>query len=183
MSLDAPTLASCTGATLMNATKFMQPINFAMQLYEINTPERQAAFLAQIGEESGSLVYTTELWGPTEAQKEYEPPSSMATHLGNTEPGDGFKFRGRGLIQITGRANYAAVGQALCLDCTNKPDLLAEPDWAAESAAWWWNTHGLNELADGGNFPQITRVINGALTGEAQRESLWSRAKEALGVV
>lgn len=180
--MDAETLATCTGATAARADAWALPITSAMSVYQINTPTRQAAFLAQIGHESGGMNWTTELWGPTEAQKEYEPPSAKASQLGNTQPGDGYLFRGRGPIQITGRANYDTVGRALCLDCTANPALLAQPEWAAQSAAWWWQAHGLNELADAGSFKQITQVINGALNGEADRERLWAAAKQALGV-
>lgn len=180
--MDAETLAACTGATMTRASSWTLPITSAMSQYQIDSPARQAAFLAQIGHESGGMNWTTELWGPTDAQKLYEPPSAKATELGNTQSGDGYLFRGRGLIQITGRANYNAVGDALCLNCTANPALLASPEWAALSAAWWWRTHGLNELADAGNFPQITHVINGGLTGEADRERLWAAAKQTLGV-
>lgn len=180
--MEAEMLATCTGATVARADAWLLPITSAMSMYGITTPARQAAFLAQIGHESGGMTWTTELWGPTDAQKGYEPPSEKATELGNTQAGDGFLFRGRGLIQITGRANYNAVGDALCLDCTNKPGLLAQPEWAAQSAAWWWQQHGLNELADAGDFENITRRINGGTMGEQDRERLWNAAKQALGV-
>ncbi len=180
--MNPETLSVCTGATQTRAQAWALPITSAMSQYQIDSPVRQAAFLAQIGHESGGMNWTSELWGPTAQQDKYEPPSELATELGNTQPGDGKLFRGRGLIMITGRANYAAVGQSLCLDCTNNPDLLSQPEWAALSAAWWWQTHRLNELADAGNFQQITRVINGGLTGEADRERLWTAAKQALGV-
>lgn len=149
-----------------------------MAQYAINTPARQAAFLAQIGYESGHLAYTTEIWGPTAAQIGYEGRAD----LGNTQPGDGSLFRGRTFIMVTGRANYDAVGAALCLDCVNQPEMLADPQWAITVPAWWWAQHGLNELADAGNFEQITRVINGGLTGLAGRQALWQTAKQALGV-
>lgn len=179
--MDANTLAACTGSGATRAAAWLSPITAAMDIYQINTPARQAAFLAQIGHESGGMNWTHELWGPTSAQKAYEPPSPKATTLGNTQLGDGFRFRGRGLIQITGRANYDAVGRALCLDCTNNPDLLILPEWASESAAWWWQQHGLNELADAGNFEKITHVINGGLNGYDDRIRRWNIAKQALG--
>lgn len=180
--MDANTLAACTGSGDARAAAWLAPITAAMDMYQINTPARQAAFLAQIGHESGGMNWTHELWGPTSAQKAYEPPSPKATALGNTQQGDGFRFRGRGLIQITGRANYDAVGQALCLDCTNQPDMLTQPEWAAQSAAWWWQKHGLNEIADAGDFETITRRINGGLNGYDDRLRLWDAAKQALGV-
>jgi putative chitinase len=180
--IDAETLATCTGATPSRAAAWTLPISSAMDQYQIDSPARQAAFLSQIGHESGGLNWTAELWGPTAQQLKYEPPSELAAELGNTDKGDGSLFRGRGLIMITGRANYTTVADALCLDCLNNPAMLAAPEWAAMSAAWWWSMHGLNALADAGNFQQITRVINGGLTGEADRERLWGDAKQALGV-
>lgn len=180
--MDANTLAACTGSSASRAAAWLSPITSAMDMYQINTPKRQAAFLAQIGHESGGMNWTHELWGPTDAQKSYEPPSSKATQLGNTQPGDGLRFRGRGLLQITGRANYDAVGRALCLDCTSNPDLLSDPNWASQSAAWWWQQHGLNELADAGDFQSITRRINGGLNGYDDRLRLWAASKQALGV-
>jgi len=118
--------------------------------------------------------------GPTLAQQGYEPPSEKATELGNTQPGDGFRFRGRGLIQVTGRANYGTCGQALGVDLESDPGQLANPELACRSAAWFWKSHGLNELADAGQFQDITRRINGGLTGEADRLAFYSRAQEAL---
>jgi putative chitinase len=147
-----------------------------MAEFEINTPERQAAFLAQIGHESGGLHFTVEIWGPTEAQRRYEGRYD----LGNVAPGDGFKFRGRGLIQITGRANYEKAGEGLGVDLISEPEKLGEPELAARSAAWFWGTHGLNELADAGDFEKITKRINGGLTGYAERLGLYAAAKEAL---
>ena len=106
---------------------YLQPLNDAMQEFGITTLPRVCAFLAQIGHESGELVWMEELWGPTAAQRRYEPPSDLARKLGNTQKGDGFRFKGRGPIQITGRDNYKRYGEALGLD------LIAEP---AAAAAW-----------------------------------------------
>lgn len=159
---------------------FLTPLNAAMDEFEINTPERQAAFIAQIAHESGQLQWLKEIWGPTPAQQGYEPPSEKATELGNAQPGDGFRFRGRGLIQITGRANYRTCEQALGVDLEGHPDQLANPELACRSAAWFWKSHGLNELADAGQFQTITRRINGGLTGEADRLAFYSRAQDAL---
>lgn len=155
---------------------FVPALNRAMQRYRIDSPMRQAAFLAQIGHESGQLKWVREIWGPTQAQSRYEGRKD----LGNTEPGDGKRFMGRGLIQVTGRENYRKAGSALGVALLDKPELLELPEWAAASAAWWWANHGLNELADVGEFEKITRVINGGLNGQAERMALWGRAKKVL---
>ncbi|WP_310646839.1 glycoside hydrolase family 19 protein [Limnohabitans sp.] len=166
-------LSRATGASLARAAAWMPHIVAAMAEFEINTPARTSMFLAQIGHESGGLVYTTELWGPTPAQRGYEGRKD----LGNTQPGDGLKYRGRGLIQITGRINYDHVGQAFLLDLLQNPSLLSAPALAARSAAWYWKEHGLNELADAGDFEHITRRINGGLNGYKERMALLDAAK------
>lgn len=171
-------LAACTGANLARAKLWLAPITEAMAEYHITTLAREAAFLAQVGHETMGLVYAKELWGPTAAQRGYEGRAD----LGNTQPGDGSRYRGRGLLQITGRANYAKAGQALGLDLVGHPEILEERDMAALVSAWWWKSHGLNELADAGKFDQITRVINGGTNGQAERRALWAKAKAALGV-
>lgn len=165
-------------ATHLKADEFLAPLGAAMDEFGIDTPVRQAAFLAQIGHESGQLQYTRELWGPTDAQRGYEGRAD----LGNVVDGDGFRFRGRGLIQITGRANYAACGVALGLDLLAHPDLLEGPVNACRSAAWFWHLHGLNALADAGDFEHLTKRINGGLNGYPDRVGLWGRAKNVLAV-
>lgn len=158
------------------AEKWIDALNAAMAEYEINTPNRIAAFLAQIGHESGRLVWVREIWGPTPAQRRYEE----RTDLGNIYPGDGRKYLGRGLIQITGRNNYKRCGDALGLDLVSHPDLLEQPRVAARSAAWFWQKHRCNELAEAGNFTGLTKIINGGLNGIADRIALWDYAKSAL---
>jgi putative chitinase len=159
-----------------NAGVFVPALNTAMNRYGIVGTARATAFIAQVGHESGQLRYVREIWGPTAQQLTYEGRAD----LGNIVKGDGSKYRGRGLIQITGRANYAACGEALGLDLIGKPELLELPQHAAMSAAWFWSTKGLNTLADQGEFTKITRRINGGLTGLADRLQLWERAKEVL---
>ena len=166
-------LARATGARIDRATEWLPYIEAAMAEYEINTPARQAAFLAQIGHESGGLHWAVEIWGPTEAQRRYEGRKD----LGNTEPGDGYKFKGRGLIQTTGRANYTATGKALGIYLLSDPSLLALPELAARSAAWYWQSRGLNALADVGDFRRITLRINGGTNGLADRLALHEAAK------
>lgn len=171
-------LAEALGIPIKRATTWAEPITLAMRQFGIDTPERQAAFLAQIGHESGRLVYVRELWGPTTQQAKYEGRAD----LGNNQPGDGFKFRGRGLIQVTGRNNYTLAGRALGLPLIDDPQQLEQPINAARSAAWFWKTHGCNALADAGDFKALTRRINGGLNGLADRQVLWESAKLALGV-
>ena len=155
---------------------FAPVLNTAMQRYQIVGNKRVAAFIAQIGHESGQLVYVREIWGPTPAQAKYEGRKD----LGNTVPGDGFKYRGRGLIQITGRANYAACGEALGLDLLNRPELLEQTQYAALSAAWFWSVNGLNTLADAGDLKGVTLRINGGLNGQADRQALYDKALKVL---
>ena len=155
---------------------FVSVLNVAMVRYQIIGPKRMTAFIAQIGHESGQLQYVREIWGPTATQLRYEGRAD----LGNSVAGDGSKYRGRGLIQITGRANYAACGEALGIDLINHPELLEQPQYACLSAAWFWATKGLNTLADAGEFNTITRRINGGLNGLADRLKLWAKAREVL---
>jgi putative chitinase len=169
-------LAKATGARIDRATTFLPFLEDAMHEFSINTPARQAAFLAQVAHESGGLHWMVELWGPTAAQARYE----TRYDLGNVAPGDGFKYRGRGLIQLTGRGNYKRASDALGVDLIAQPELLGEPALACRSAAWFWKSHGCNELADAGLFEKITRTINGGLNGYAERLGLWEKAKEIL---
>jgi len=118
------------------ANAFISALNLAMEEFEINTPLRQAAFLAQIGHESGSLRYVCEI----ASGAAYEGRKD----LGNTQYGDGIKFKGRGLIQITGRSNYSAVSKALGIDFIATPELLETIPNATRSAAGWWKKHKLN---------------------------------------
>lgn len=156
---------------------FLPLLNRYMPEYAIDTPERAAAFIAQIAHESGAFRYTREIWGPTEAQKRYEKRAD----LGNLYPGDGKKFMGRGLIQITGRANVAACSFALTGDpdnFLNSPELLSTPSYATQSACWFWHDRALNKLADEGDFEKITKRINGGLNGLSDRLQYFERAKK-----
>lgn len=178
------TLRAATGCMLYEAQRWAEHITAAMDKYDITTPARQAAFLAQVAHESGRFVYVREIWGPTPAQRRYEGNKK----LGNTEPGDGFRYRGRGLIQVTGRANYRKVGQALGVGFESSPELLERQDWASESAAWFWAEHGCNELADTGDFDGISDVINkgrrtparGDANGFEDRLAIWEKARKVL---
>jgi putative chitinase len=161
---------------------FVPALNAAMSRRQINTSKRMAAFLAQIGHESGQLQYVRELGGAQYLSK-YDT-GKLAEKLGNTPAadGDGQKYRGRGLIQITGHNNYRQCSLALFDDerLLRTPELLEQPQWAAESAAWFWEQNGLNELADRDQFNTITRRINGGLNGLEDRLQIWARAREVL---
>ncbi|TFH81816.1 glycoside hydrolase family 19 protein [Pseudomonas kribbensis] len=160
---------------------FAPVLNTAMQRFQIVGAKRAAAFIAQTGHESGQFRWVREIWGPTAAQAKYEGRAD----LGNTVAGDGRRFCGRGLIQITGRANYAACGEALGLDLINQPELLELPQHACMSAAWWWSTHGLNTLADAGDNANIGSIINTGRRGRtpngaAERQAFYEKALQVL---
>lgn len=176
--MDANTLARCTGARLDRAQLFAEPLGAAMEEFGIDTPQRQAAFLANVGHESGGLRWLVEIWGPTAAQRGYEGRRD----LGNVQPGDGLKFRGRGLLQTTGRANYAALSSHLDVDYLSNPDQLAQPVDASRSAGYFWQSHNLNQFADAGDFLSVVKRINGGFNGLSERQMLWADAKAALGV-
>ncbi len=146
----------------------------AMSEFEIDSKERQAAFLAQIAHESAKLRY----WEEIASGAAYEGRKD----LGNTHPGDGMRYKGRGPIQLTGRANYVKASAHFGIDFVSNPETVAHPDYGLRIAGWFWDTHGLNPLADTGNFDRITRIINGGYNGLAEREAYWRRAKLALGV-
>ena len=154
------------------AVTFAAPLAAAMNANQINTPLRQAHFLAQLGHESGSLRYTAEL----ASGAAYEG----RTDLGNTQPGDGPRFKGRGLIQITGRTNYTNYGNDRGQDYITglNPNLLAtDPNIAADCSGWFWATRHLNELADNDDLLTITKRINGGTNGLDDRARRLKLAK------
>ena len=163
-----------------SAGVFVPVLNTAMVRFQIVGTKRIAAFIAQIGHESGQFRYVREL-GSDQYLSKYDT-GSLAKRLGNTPEadGDGQKYRGRGLIQITGCANYITCGEALALDLVNHPELLEQPQHACMSAAWFWASRGLNTLADAGQFDTITRRINGGQNGAADRQALYARALKVL---
>ncbi|WP_367256525.1 glycoside hydrolase family 19 protein [Pseudomonas sp. stari2] len=161
---------------------FASALNLAMDRYQINTPLRMAAFIAQVGHESGQFRYVRELGGDQYLSKYDTGP--LAKRLGNTPEadGDGQLYRGRGAIQITGHDNYLACSKALFGDdrLLRTPELLEQAEWACKSAAWFWNSRNLNALADAGDMEGITRRINGGLNGLAERLEFYDRAKKVL---
>jgi len=182
MSLTTQQIQAGTGSTAARAAFWQPNLHGACALFSIDSPQRLAAFLAQIGHESGRLAYVREIWGPTPAQRGYEG----RLNLGNIRPGDGKRFMGRGLIQTTGRANYRATRDGLRQFLPSVPDFEAVPeqleqaDMAAMSAAWYWYSRGLNALADIGDFKGITLKINGGLNGWDDRLALYAAAKKVL---
>lgn len=175
-TLTAETLVRIMPLAKPRAASYAPLLDVAMTEFSINTLARRASFLAQVGHESGQLRYTRELWGPTPAQRGYEGRKD----LGNTQPGDGVRYLGRGLIQITGRANYIDAMMALDVDIVEHPELLESPVLACRSAAWFWKSRGLNELADAGDQVKVTRRINGGINGLADRFALFQTAREVL---
>jgi predicted chitinase len=149
-------------------------INAAIEEGRINTPRRIAAFMAQLAHESGEYRYMEELADG----RAYEGRAD----LGNTEPGDGVKFKGHGPIQITGRANHADCGAALGLDLIGSPKLIATPEHGTRSAVWFWNSRNLSPLADCDWFKTITRRINGGFNGLSDRRQYWDRIRALLGL-
>src|SRR5687767_14765292 len=125
-------------------TAYLPFIQQAMQEFQITSYLREAAFLAQLAHESGQLRYMEEI----ASGAAYEGRSD----LGNTQPGDGVRFKGRGPIQLTGRANYAQASRDLGIDLVRNPERAADPDVAFRVAAWYWNSRDLNKYADSGNF-------------------------------
>ena len=156
------------------AAAYVPHLNAAMREFSIDNPLREAAFLAQIAHESGELRYVREL-----ASGEAYDTGRLAAKLGNTpeDDDDGRRYKGRGLIQITGTDNYRACGAALGVDILAAPELLEGVVLACRSAAWFWRGHGLNELADKGDFLLITKRINGGTNGYAERLRYYERAK------
>ncbi|MBW0235832.1 glycoside hydrolase family 19 protein [Pseudomonas sp. D1HM] len=180
MSLTKQQLLQILPSAGQSAGVFVSALNTAMNHYQIVGLKRVAAFIAQVGHESGQFLYVREL-GNDQYLSKYDT-GSLAKRLGNTPEadGDGQKYRGRGLIQITGRANYVECGEALGLDLVNHPELLEKPQHACMSAAWFWSSRGLSTLADAGKFDTITRRINGGQNGAADRQALYARALKVL---
>ena len=168
------------------AEHWISYINKALDYANCNTHKRQAAFLSQIGHESGNLKYVKELWGPTAQQLKYEG-TTLGTKLGNIKMGDGYKYRGRGLIQTTGRYNYKITYQELIKDFPDTPNFEMYPEkleeklYAALSAALYWNKNKLNLYADSGDFIGLTKKINGGITGLQSRQELYNKALSILG--
>lgn len=147
-------------------------LNQYAMAYDVTTSLRMSAFLAQIGHESGQLQYCEEIADGSS----YEGRED----LGNLFKGDGRRFKGRGLIQITGRANYTDISDDLDIDFVRHPEKLCEPEFAVKSAFWFWNRRKLNLIADQKDFRRITKLVNGGYNGYNDRLSLYEKALDVL---
>ena len=182
------------------ADVFVPVLNIVMSRYQIVSVKRIAAFIAQVGHESGDLTrlvenlnysadalrmtwpnrFDAEMASAVARKPEQIANIAYGNRMGNTAAGDGWKYRGRGLIQITGKNNYRVCGEALGLDLMAQPELMEKPQHACMSAAWFWATNGLNSLADAGKFDAITQRINGGQNGAADRHALYAKALKVL---
>ncbi len=209
--MNANQLAAVMQCTFQRAQTWEVPLTDAMFKFKITTPLRQCAFLANVSHESGRLAFVKELWGPTTDQKGYErdfkaawPPTKTDTKnrkaygLGNMNAGDGIRYRGRGPIQITGRANYARARDSLCgmLGAVNVPDFevlpekLEEPRWGAMTAAEFWYRNKLSDYADIDDFQAVCAIINtgspstpqARIRGWDERLSIYTAAKKVMGL-
>ena len=182
--------------------KWEIPLNQVFVKYDLDTSKRQAAFIGQCAVESANftrlqenLNYSaqrlTQVWPSrfpniSMAEPYANNPEKLADfvyagRMGNLQDGDGWKFHGRGLIQLTGRENYANCGSGVGVDLIDNPDLLLTPQYAVLSAGWFWNKKGLNALADTQEYGAMTRRINGGLTGLDERIAKITKALQVLG--
>lgn len=213
-----PTLEMLAAAKIKDPAKWLDAVVETCGEFEINTPQRIAAFLAQTSHESGGYTMLTEdlryraetlavCWPnrfavlgpdkkPVKDAKGKNVPTKVAqaiagkpelianmvysNRMGNgpAESGDGWKYRGRGLKQLTGKDNYARCGAALGVDLVGNPDLLLNPIQAARSAGWFWRTNNLSPFADAGDIKGMTKKINGGFIGLAQRQALYDTCYE-----
>lgn len=183
--------------------QYVEPLNDICERFDISTKARAAAFIAQIGHESAGLTTTKENLNystqglrrvffkyfktDAEAAKYARKPEMIASRVyanrmgnGNEASRDGWTYRGRGLLQCTGKNNYAALAKELGKTLDETVVFLETPEGAVTSAAWFWKTNGLNGLADHNRFTDITRRVNGGLNGFEDRKEIWVRARNAL---
>jgi len=208
--MDLTQLAKCCDISAETAGKWLQPINDAMSVFGIDTPARRAMFLAQTGHETTGFSRTVEnlnysaeglatTWRSRFATTDGKPnavalqlsrnPEAIANSVyagrnGNGDPasGDGWRYRGRGLIQVTGRDNYRACGQDLGINLIDHPEWLEIPKYAAASAGWFWRKHDLNASADIADILGATKKINGGPNGLPDRKRRWDRARYVMGI-
>ena len=190
--------------TLGIDAKWFKPLNDTFAKYGIDTPSRQAAFIGQCAHESGNFrileenlnysaarlmaVWPSRFPSLDVAEQYANNPEKLANYVyagrlgnGNEESGDGWRYHGRGVIQLTGKDNYANCGSGLGVDLVGDPDRLLDPQYAALSAGWFWNKKGLNDLADTGDYETMTKRINGDVLGLDDRKAKIAKAREILG--
>jgi len=182
---------------------FVEPLNKILPLYEINTTKRIAAFIANVGHESGKFAHVAEnlnyseqgllntfgKYFNAESAKSYARNPQMiadrvyANRLGNGDvaSGDGYRYRGRGLIQLTGKENYQKFATSLGKSLEETVKYLETPEGACASAGWFWNSRKLNALADKDEFTQVCKVINGGTIGLSERIAYYNKALNILG--
>jgi len=204
MQLNAQIVAASCGSTVLRASTWTAPLQSACDRYSINTPLRIAAFLANVGVESARLTAVVEnlnysangllstfpkYFNAVQAAQYEHQPQRIANRVyasrygnGDEASGDGFRFRGRALLQITFADNYASCGKAIALPLDSYPELLEQPCNAALAAGWFWDSRDLNKLADAGNFSGVCRGVNGGLTAYSERLALYAAGKKALGL-
>lgn len=166
----------CPSAKPENIDKYLPHLNILMDKYEINTPNRRRHFIAQLAHESSQFNRVKEMYNGT--PQEYFKKYDGRKDLGNSFTGDGFKFFGRGLIQITGRFNYSCASFDIFKDATliSNPEKLEQPALAVEVSCWFWKTKHLNSLADADEIKAITSKINGGLSGLNERIGFYNNA-------
>lgn len=201
--MNSEQLAQALKITPIKAEEWIDAINETFDRFDISTPERQACFLGQCAHESGgftalkeNLNYSaeglTKVWTKRfpsldVAQPYHRNPEKIANKVyadrmgnGNEASGDGFKYRGRGLIQLTGKDNYRACGEALGVDLVEEPDLVSNPQYAALSAGWFWDKNKLNQFADANDMTGLTKRINGGTHGLDDRVARTQTAIDVL---
>jgi putative chitinase len=207
--MDAVTLAAAANIPLSRAEFWVHPITAAMANFGIDTRARQAAFIAQCGHETGGFtrwvedlnylsseriyeVFRSRFYSVDDARPYVRSPVALANRVyanrdgnGPEASGDGFRYRGRGLIQVTFRDGYRLAGADLCIDAEGNPELLEQPVYAAFSAGAFWHRHSLNDYADGGAIDKISSIINrGSVNkraaGASEREFAFNKAMENL---
>jgi putative chitinase len=153
-------------------------LNETLTRYYIDTNIRMCHFLAQVLHESGTFRYSVEIWGNTPAQLAYD----TRVDLGNTPEldGDGYKYRGRGWIQLTGKNNYLLLSKEFEKDFVTDPDLVAKNPYDSLAAGWFWNRRKLNPFADIDDIMTITKKVNGGFNGLNDRKMWLIKAKEVL---
>ena len=195
-------LSEAAGIDISHAQVICETLNSVFQHYDISTPERQAAFIAQCGHESDgfkfmeenlnyraeSLVKTWPRHFNEENAAEYaHNPERIANRVyggrmgnGPEESGDGYAYRGRGYLQLTGKSNYEAAADALQIDLVSNPEIVGTPEGAVATAGWFWDKHGLNKHADTGDIVGMTKIINGGTIGLENRQARYEHALNVL---